>query len=121
MKEGKYNLFIGRWQPPHEGHKKLIDTKINAGEKVCIGIRKTPQDEDNPFTIDEVIAMWKKFYPNAVVFPEEGDIVLMPMIDVKNVCYGRNPAWGIEEIRLDEETENISATDIRRKMKCSKT
>jgi len=117
MKKGDYNLYIGRWQPPHAGHKKLIDVKINNGEKVCIGIRKMPLDNDNPFTMEQVIEKWKEIYPNAVVFPDEGDIVLMPMVNVGNVCYGRNPAWNIEEIRLDKETEEISATKIRERMK----
>lgn len=34
--------------------------------------------------------------------------------DVIEICYGRKPGWGIREIRLSEELEEISATSIRK-------
>ena len=35
----KYSLFIGGWQPWHEGHRWLIDQRLNEGLNVCIAIR----------------------------------------------------------------------------------
>ena len=28
----KYSLFIGRWQPWHDGHQWLIDQRLNEGK-----------------------------------------------------------------------------------------
>ena len=38
-------------------------------------------------------------------------IIIIP--DVDEVCYGRKVGWGIRQIRLSKEIENISATKIR--------
>lgn len=119
-KTGDYSLFIGRWMPPHKAHKALIDVELRRGHKVCIGLRKMPLDEDNPFTMDEVLEKWKELYPGAVVFPQEGNIVLLPMPNVGKVCHGRDPAWSIEKIQLSKELENISATKIRENMNARK-
>jgi hypothetical protein len=46
-----------------------------------------------------------------------GDKVkIIPIPDVEDVCYGRGVGWGIREIRLDAQTEEISATKIREAM-----
>ena len=51
----KYSLFIGRWQPWHEGHRWLIDQQLNKGRNVCIAIRDVSPDSKNPFTPEEVL------------------------------------------------------------------
>ena len=35
----KHSLFIGRWQPFHDGHKNLIDVVRKEGKKVVIAVR----------------------------------------------------------------------------------
>ncbi len=30
------SLFVGRWQPFHDGHKKLIETVLKKGKPVVI-------------------------------------------------------------------------------------
>ena len=40
------------------------------------------------------------------------EITVIP--DITRVCYGRGVGWDIREIHLDEKTEKISATDIRK-------
>jgi len=32
------SLFVGRWQPFHEGHKALIETVLKKGKPVVIAI-----------------------------------------------------------------------------------
>ena len=51
----KYSLFIGRWQPWHDGHRWLIDQRLKEGKNVCIAVRETNVDESNPFSTEEVI------------------------------------------------------------------
>ena len=42
-------------------------------------------------------------------------VVLVP--NITNICYGRGVGYKIEEIVLDEETQKISATKIRKEMR----
>lgn len=112
-----YSLFIGRWQPPHDGHKKLIDTVLNEGKNVAIALRNTNIQESDPYSINERIDLWKQIYPNAVVYPNQGRIVLVDIPDISEVIFGRKVGWDIREIHLDKETEAISATKIREEMK----
>ena len=50
----KYSMFIGRWQPWHQGHRWLIDQRLNEGKNVLICIRDMEPDDNNPFTCNEV-------------------------------------------------------------------
>ena len=102
----KYSLFIGRWQPFHEGHQKLIQKVLDEKKNVCVAIRDTEISETDPYTTQERQLMINKVFP-------EVKVIVIP--DIEEVIYGRNVGWGIREIRLDEVTESISATKIRQK------
>lgn len=103
----KYSLLIGRWQVSklHAGHLALIDKVRQEGKNIAIGVRDTDMSEENPYSAEERVDMIEKCVPDAKVF-------IMP--DIEEVVYGRGVGWGIREIRLDEETESISATEIRK-------
>ncbi len=110
----KYSLFIGRFQPLHEGHIKLIRTVLDEGKKVCVLLKDTGKDEKNPYTLEERMEMFKK------AFPKDGENIIFIAIqgfDIDEVCYGRKVGWGIREIKLDKKIEAISATKIRAKIK----
>ena len=111
------SMFIGRYQPFHEGHKKLIDTVLDKGGKVVIALRDTQLSDTDPYTIKERVEMIKQVYPDAVFYPEQPRITIVAIPDVLEICYGRKVGWGIRQIHLDKETEQISATKIRNKMK----
>ena len=103
----KYSLFIGRWQPLHQGHLAIFDKMRQEGRKILIGIRNTGIDEQNPFSVTERIEMIKKQVPDA-------EVVVLP--DIEAVCYGRKVGYEIKEIKLGEDLESISATKIREQM-----
>lgn len=48
----KFSLYIGRWQPWHEGHQWLIDQQLNQGNRVLLAIRDVQPDEKNPWTAE---------------------------------------------------------------------
>ena len=50
----KYSMFIGRWQPWHDGHRWLIDQRLNQQKNVLICIREVSQDDSNPYDPVEV-------------------------------------------------------------------
>ena len=61
-KEGQFSLFIGRWQPLHDGHKQLFQQVLDEGGNVLIGIRKGVVDEKNPYTAEQVKENIEKTY-----------------------------------------------------------
>jgi len=107
---GDTSLFIGRWQPLHRGHIKLIRTVLNEGNKVCIGIRDSKVDDKNPYSVEERIDMICREFKREMNI---GKLTYVVLPDIKEVVHGRKVGWGIREIRLDKETENISGTKIR--------
>ncbi len=102
-----YSLFIGRWQPFHEGHKKLIGTVLAEGKPVVIAVKDTLISEKNPYTVAERIDMISK------VYRDNPNVQVIPIPNIAEVIYGRDVGWSIREIRLDSETEAISATKVR--------
>mgnify|MGYP001558234068 CR=1 FL=1 len=101
------SLFIGRWQPFHDGHKTLIGEVLKEGKKVVIAVRDTPLSENNPYTVAERVRRVKKHYRGN----KNVEVVSIP--DIAEVCYGRDVGWSVRHIRLDRKTEAISATKIR--------
>ena len=100
----KYSLFIGRWQPFHDGHKALIQKVLDEGKQVCVAVRDTPLSETDPYTAEERVKMIQDAFPQAKV-------IVIP--DIFEVVYGRRVGYGIRELHLDEKTEAISGTKIR--------
>lgn len=102
-------FMLGRYQPFHDGHKKLIAEAINRVGQACIAIRDTQgTDEKNPFSAEEVEQNIRK---GMIEF--EGKYTIIRVPNITNIFYGRDVGYKIEKIELDESTKNISATKIR--------
>ena len=110
----KYSLFIGRWQPWHAGHQWLIDQRLNEGKNVCIAIRDVETDENQPWQAEEIKGLLIDRFAQEI---QSGKIKIIIIPDIESVNYGRGVGYKIEEIVLDEETQKISATKIRAKMR----
>ena len=71
VKPGKtdydFLVFIGRFQPFHNGHKRVIDEALKLSKKVIvlIGSSDEPRSHRNPFTYDERRQMITEAYDNA--------------------------------------------------------
>lgn len=113
----KTGVFIGRFQVPntglHDGHKACIDKILDSCDVCIIYVRSTLKNESNPLDFLERYKMIRKHYPdvNKVKIVEMPD----PGCDL-TVYYGRKVGYKIEQIKLDEATENISASKIRDKL-----
>ena len=81
--------------------------------QVCIQIRDVQGVDDNPFDFETV----KKNIEDRLNPEFEGQFKIMLVPNITNICYGRGVGYKIEEIVLDEETQKISATKIRAKMR----
>ena len=112
----KSSLFVGRWQPFHEGHKALVETVLKKGKPVVIAIRDTEIDHNNPLSTFERWSIIQKELANY------GDLVKIVVIpDIDEICYGRNVGYAIRKIDLDEQTKSISSTKIRNQLSITKT
>ncbi len=102
-------LFIGRYQPFHGGHQRLIEEGLRRVGQVCIAVRNTHgTDAKNPlpfFAVKQRIETALSAYA--------GRFVVVPLPNITNVFYGRDVGYNVERIVLDEATEAISATRLR--------
>ena len=104
--------MLGRWQPFHDGHYTLFKEIIKKTGQVCIQIRDVQGVDDNPFHFETVKSNIEK-----ALEQYKGQFIITLVPNITNICYGRGVGYKIEEIVLDEETQKISATDIREKMR----
>ena len=110
----KYSLFIGRWQPWHEGHRWLIDQRLKEGKNVWIGIRDVEPNDKQPWTPHEILVNLEKELNDLI---GEGRVFISIVPDIESINYGRGVGYEIEEIVLPEDIQKISATNIRKKMR----
>jgi len=101
----KYNLFIGRWAPFHNGHKYIVDSFVNNNKPVCIAVRDTELDPKNPLSAESRRKLIEKVYENN----ELVKVITIP--DIDTVAVGRGVGYSILEV--PKEVSTISATKVR--------
>ena len=82
---------------------------IKEKKKVVVALRDTPISEKDPFTVEERKKMFEEVYGESI------EVISIP--DIAEVCYGRSVGYKIRRVRLDDQTEEISATNIRNSQK----
>lgn len=117
-KKNQYSLFIGRWQPLHDGHKALFQQVLDEGGNVAIGIRSGEIDEKNPYSamevMDKIMEEYKDLISQKRVF-----VTILP--DICSVEFGRGVGYDIIERIPPAQIAEISATKIREKLNEEKT
>jgi len=98
-------LFVGRFQPLHDGHKAIIQKVIDEGKRPLVAIMDTPIDDRNPYTVEQRQAMFKAEFDGQV------DVIVIP--PVSEVCWGRNVGWQPRQIHVNQHVEAVSASQIR--------
>ena len=102
-------LFVGRYQPFHGGHQRLIEEGLRRVGQVCIAVRDTHRlDSKNPLPFFAV-----KQRIEAALSAYAGRFVVVALPNITNVYYGRDVGYTVERIVLDESTEAISASGVR--------
>ncbi len=109
----KYSMFIGRWQPWHDGHRWLIDQRLNQRKNVLICIREVSQDDSNPYDPLEVKANIEKEL-EVLISSNRVKVIIIP--DIESVNYGRGVGYDIIEHVPPQKVGEISATEIRKKL-----
>jgi cytidyltransferase-like protein len=106
-------MFVGRFQPFHDGHRWLIEQRLKLGKRVCIAVMDIHETEPdkNPYTYNEVLAKISEEMSGPV---SEGKIKIISIPPIESVNYGRDVGYDIIEHTPPEDIKNISATNIRR-------
>src|SRR6266550_6133487 len=101
------SLLIGRFQPLHDGHAKLVETLLRERKSVVIGLRDGPRSTANPYSVEERQKMFHRRFGDKVTvisIPEDGNL---------EVVSGRDVGWELRTLSLEPELEQISATSVR--------
>jgi len=109
----RYAMFIGRYQPLHDGHIYLFEQKIKEGIPVLIAIRDMETDEKNPFTSQQVL---NNITERLLDYVQQGMIKVIIIPDIEGVYYGRDVGYKVEQIQAPDHIKKISATKIRKEM-----
>jgi len=113
-KSGEWAMFIGRWQPWHDGHRWLIDQALNEGKKVLLCIRDVPTDEKNLWSAIEVMYHLSNQLMDLI---EEKKLKIIIIPDIESINIGRGVGYDVIEHVPPAEIHDISATKIREQMK----
>ena len=108
----KYAIFVGRFQPYHQGHISLIMQKINEGIPALIMVRDIAPDAKNPFTTEQTVEMIEKYHA-----AKGHDVQVTIIPDMESVNFGRGVGYEINEFTPPENIGWISATGIRNSIK----
>jgi nicotinamide mononucleotide adenylyltransferase len=112
----KYSLFIGRWQPFHDGHRWLINERLKEGKNVCIAIREIDQNNQNnynPIQIKKNIESELK----ELIKVNKVKVIIIP--DIESINYGSGVGYDIIQHFPPRTIMNISPTEIREKLQQS--
>jgi phosphopantetheine adenylyltransferase len=98
--------MLGRFQPWHEGHTQLFKRAHAKTGQVAIMVRDTGEGW---FDEEDVVDYLKE-----AGYSRDRDYEIIHVPNIVNITYGRDVGYKIEQERLDEKIERISATNIRK-------
>ncbi len=110
----KYSLFIGRWQPWHEGHRWLIEQRLKENKNVCVAIRDVPKSEEQPWSPKEIKSNIEDELEDLI---KDGIVKVIIIPDIESINYGREVGYDVIEHEPPPQVRAISATEIRRNLK----
>jgi cytidyltransferase-like protein len=110
LTDKQYAIFVGRFQPLHNGHIALFKQKLDAGIPLLIMVRDLQPDERNPFTTQQTVKMLKKVFKGQ-------DVQVMIIPDIESVNWGRGVGYELNEFVPPADLGAVSATSIRNGIK----
>ena len=106
----KYSLFIGKWQPWHDGHTWLIEERLKLGKNILIGIREIENPKYSPSDIKLKVF---RLFPTEVNI---GTIDFIELPDIESINYVRDVGYDIIEHIPPRDIKEISGTKIRKEI-----
>ena len=113
MGSKRYSLYIGRFQPFHDGHEWCVRQMLSKGKRVCIAMMDIhdTEPENNPYPQNRVTSLILDRFSNEI---ESGYIKLIQIPPIDSVNYGRDVGYDFNELIPPDDIKEISATNIRR-------
>lgn len=110
--KNKTAIYIGRFQPFHDGHKSIFLNALNKNKQVCILVMDSyGVGKKNPYKFSYVK---KKINKALIKYKTKYLVIRIPV--VSEVVYGRKVGYRLRNIKLSKSIEKISATNIRKKL-----
>lgn len=109
----KTGIYIGRFQPIHDGHVEIIKRAIKKNGQIVILVMDSYKvNKKNPLTFNQVKL---RIHKKLIKFRNKYQIIKIPV--VSEVIYGRKVGYKINKYQIGKKLEKISATKIRKKLK----
>ena len=106
----KTAIYIGRFQPFHEGHKELFLDALKKNNQVAILVMDSYKiNNKNPYPFNVVK---RKIEKSLIQFKNKFIIIKIPV--VSEVIYGRSVGYKVRKVKVSKKIEKISATNIRK-------
>ena len=102
-----YAMFIGRWQPWHDGHRWLIDQALNENKKVLLCVRDVEPDEKNPWSAQEVLVNLSNELQDLIA---QGVLKIMIIPDIESVNIGRGIGYDVIEHVPDRKSTRLNSS-----------
>ncbi len=99
-------MFIGRFQPFHNGHKWLLEQRLKLGKKVCVAVMDihNTEPEKNPYTTEEVLL---NISEKMSEYLDKNLIKIISIPPIESVNYGRDVGYSVIEHIQPEEIKKI--------------
>ena len=105
--------MLGRFQPWHEGHRKLFECIIKRNLQVNIQVKDAHGiGKKNPFPFTKIKRAVKR---DLKIFKSRFKITKVP--NITNIIIGRKVGYKFNKILTPQKYRNISATNIRKKLR----
>ena len=109
----KTAIYIGRFQPIHDGHFEIIKKAIKKNGQIAILIMDSYKiNKKNPFNFNQVK---RRIHKKLIDYKGKYQIIKIPV--VSEFIYGRSVGYKINKYKIGKDLEEISATKIRRELK----
>jgi hypothetical protein len=93
-------LFVGRYQPFHEGHETIMLDALKDGP-IAVGVRETEPGEDNPYSVDVRIKAIREFFQGL-------DVLVFVIPDIHSIHVGRDVGY-----KVHRAVPGVSGSAIR--------
>ena len=115
MKNKRRSMFVGRFQPFHDGHMWLINQRLKLGKKILIAVMDIHESEPekNPFETEKAIQIISDRFSKEI---DSGIVQIISIPPIESINYGRTVGYEVVEHKPPDEIKEISATNIRKKM-----
>lgn len=108
----KTSIYIGRFQPIHDGHFEIIKKAIKKNGQLAILVMDSYKiNKKNPFTFNQVK---KRIQKKLISYEGKYQVLKIPV--VSEFIYGRTVGYKINKYKIKKNLEKISATKIRKEL-----